>query len=339
MSSLQFDSLNFIRSGRAPLRCASRIILLVMFVALLSACKQENSQSPAGAVESGQPSLTESVESGSVNAADTTQIDASTVEPLIFPLMAGQHIEVGSITVTNTENSIIVMYETTEGWGITETHLDAALDYSGLHTNRAGNPVPGNFSYSTSHPEAVYSVTHVIDDLEWSAGMEIYLATHAVVVSQQGSETAWAGDMDFPGNNWAVYFTYTTQEPSADQRGQLQFAQAIYETAELGRGRPNLVQVEVQRVGGSQGSVSARYRITGGTAVIDRDYAIESATGLLEFLDGETSKIISIIIFDDNEYEQYESPYETIDMVLEESCCLGLQQTTQVQIFDDEELN
>ena len=41
----------------------------------------------------------------------------------------------------------------------------------------------------------------------------------------------------------------------------------------------------------------------------------------------------------DNEYEQYDSPYETIDVVLEESCCIGTQQATQVQIADDEELN
>ena len=119
-----------------------------------------------------------------------------------------------------------------------------------------------------------------------------------------------------------------TQDQNVDLRGKLQFSQAIYETAELGRSRRNLVQIEVQRVDGTQGDISARYTIVGGTATIDSDYVIESTTEVLEFSDGETSKIISIIILDDNEYEQYDSP-----------CCIGTQQATQVQIADDEELN
>ncbi|HEY5602102.1 MAG TPA: Calx-beta domain-containing protein [Gammaproteobacteria bacterium] len=339
MSSLQLRCLKIFGAGYAPYRCVSGIILLVIVIVLLPACKQETSQAQSGNAGSELPAVTEPVTLDSAGAVAAADAQAAAVEPLVIPLIAGQHMEVGTITVSNTDTSIIVVYETTGDWRITEIHLDVALDYSGLHTNRSGNPIPGQFDYSTCHPHPVSQVTYVIDDLEWSAGMPIYLATHAVVVSQQDNETAWAGDLDFPGKNWAVYFTYTTQEQSEDQRGQLQFAQAIYETAELGRGRPNLVHVEVQRAGGTQGTISAGYRITGGTASIDADYALESTTGVLEFLDGETSKVISIIIFDDNEYEQLESPYETIDLVLEDSCCLGPQQTTQVRIFDDEELN
>lgn len=319
------------------------IILLLFLVMMLPACKQESNQSTTLSVADGQPSLIESGGSDVTTAEEVSELsalDSSTVDPLVIPLLGGQYIEVGTITVTNTDTSILVVYETTADWAITETHLDAAVDYSGLHTNRSGNPIPGQFDFTTSHPEPVHNVTYVIDDLEWSAGMDIYLATHAVVVSAQGNETAWAGDQDFPGRNWATYFTYTTQElQTMDPRGQLQFAQGIYETAELGRGRPNLVEIEVQRVDGAQGTISARYTIIGGTATLDSDYAIDSTSGVLEFLEGETSKIISIIIFDDNEYEQYELAYETINLVLEESCCLGEQQTTQVQIFDDEELN
>ncbi|WP_455208484.1 Calx-beta domain-containing protein [Kaarinaea lacus] len=336
MDKFQFNGLGFIHVFKIGQGCVYRFVLLLVLIALLSACNEDDVQSNSVNVESDPPSL---AETGTTITPEIAGYDALSVEPLVLPLIAGQFLEVGTITVFNTETSIIVVYETTEEWGITETHLDAALDYSGFHTNRPGNPIPGRFDYSTSHPEPVQRVTHVIDDLDWSAGMDIYLATHAVVVSAQGNETAWAGDLDFPGNNWATYFAYTTQEQNVDPRGQLQFSQAIYETAELGRSRPNLVEIEVQRVGGAQGIISAHYVITGGTAVLDSDYAIASTTGVLEFLDGETSKIISIIILDDNVYEQYELAYETIDLGLEESCCLGTQQTTQVQIFDDEELN
>jgi hypothetical protein len=316
-----------------------RFVLFLVFMAFLSACNESEMQSASPMVESGQSLLIESDTSGTADETGTGGLDVFTTEPLVFPLLAGQYINVGTITVTNTDNSIVVVYETMDEWAITETHLDAALDYSGLHTTGSGNPVPGRFDYATSHPEPVYKVTHVIEDLDWSPGMDIYLATHAVVVSVQGNETAWAGDLEFPGRNWATYFTYTTREQNVDQRGQLQFAQAIYETAELGRSRRNLVEIEVQRVGGTEGVISARYSVIGGTATLNSDYVMESTSGVLEFLDGETSKIISIIILDDNEYEQYVSPYETIDLVLEESCCLGTQQTTQVQIADDEELN
>ena len=316
-----------------------KICVLVVVVMFLSACNQEDLSSASTASKPEQLSSAETNEVIVANDVSVTAIEQYLVDPIVITLIAGQHIEVGTITVTNTDTSIIVVYETTGEWSITETHLDAALDYSGLHTNRPGNPQPGRFDQQTSHPQPVMKVTHVIEDLEWSAGMEIYLATHAVVVSQQGEETAWAGDLDFPGRNWATYFTYMTQDQNVDLRGKLQFSQAIYETAELGRSRRNLVQIEVQRVDGTQGDISARYTIVGGTATIDSDYVIESTTEVLEFSDGETSKIISIIILDDNEYEQYDSPYETIDVVLEESCCIGTQQATQVQIADDEELN
>ncbi|WP_455365640.1 Calx-beta domain-containing protein [Kaarinaea lacus] len=320
-------------------RGIGNFVLLLLIVVVLTACKQESNEYSALSVDPEQPALIESGHIEDSSSVEPSILDAFGVDPLVIPLLGGQYIEVGTVTVVNTEASIIVVYETTQDWMITETHLDAALDYSGLHTNRSGNPIPGRFDYSTHHPDPVHSVTYVIDDLEWSAGMDIYLATHAVVVSAQGNETAWAGNLEFPGKNWATYFTYTAQQQTVDPRGQLQFGQAIYETAELGRGRPNLVEIEVLRVGGTQGTISARYTITGGTATLDSDYTIESTSGVLEFLDGETSKVISIIIYDDNEYEQYELAYETIDLVLEESCCLGDQQNTQVHIFDDEELN
>ena len=354
MMKLQLSSLVFDRIQITHLFSKCNIFLLLLIVLCLPACNDEGAISATSDSKTGkQPvvDLAESVESGEpdetidsveslTEVVDVTAVEQNLVDPIVIPLIAGQHIEVGSITVTNNETSIVIVYETTGEWGITETHVDVAVDYSGLHTTGSGNPQPGKFDQQTSHPQPVMKVTHVIDDLEWSVGMDIYIATHAVVVSQQGDETAWAGDLDFPGRNWATYFTYVTQEQKNENlRGQLQFGQAIYETAELGRSRKNLVQIEVQRIGGSEGDISARYSIVGGTATLDSDYVIETTSEVLEFLDGETSKIISIIILDDNEYEQYVLPYETIDLVLEDSCCLGTQQATQVQIFDDEELN
>jgi hypothetical protein len=278
---------------------------------------------------------------GQIDSIDDI-LDVPAAEPVVFPLIAGQHIEVGTVTVTNTQTAIVVVYDTIDGWGITETHVDAALDYSGLHTNRPGNPQPGRFDQQTHHPQPVTRVVHMIEDLDWVAGTPIYIATHAVVTSeQQGTETAWAGDQDFPGNNWATYLSYTTQDIVQDERGKLQFSQSVYEAFEAGRGRTYLVEIEVVRVDGSSGTISADYSVVGGTATYSEDpslsdYLIDSLQGTLVFPDGVTSQIITIVILDDMEYEV---PNETIELELSQSCCLADQTTAIVDITDDEELN
>ncbi len=342
MNKLQFRSTGYTRIHAASKFDYLKAFLLVLFVICMSACKKEESLNTMVDSETGQrisEELTEPVPAGQTELPDIQQL---LVEPVVIPLMAGQNIEVGTVTVANTEDKITVIYETFDGWSITETHLDIAVDYSGLATNKSGNPVPGKFDYQTSHPDALNEVTYEVDSIDWMAGMELYIATHAVVTSQQGTETAWAGDLEFPGRNWATYFTYVIQEPDNNPQGSLQFSKPVYFTEELGRSNKNLVIIEVERVGGATGTISAVYSIVGGTATNfdddpdNADYTIESSEGVLEFADGETLKTISIVILDDNDYE---FPNETILLDLRESCCLGSQVSTVVDITDDDELN
>src|SRR5690606_35448471 len=49
-------------------------------------------------------------------------------EKVIFPLTAGQTIDVGRITVANTETDLIINYQTTGDWYLQELHL-YVLDY------------------------------------------------------------------------------------------------------------------------------------------------------------------------------------------------------------------
>ena len=319
-----------------------KAFFLLIVVLCLAACNDEGEPLISTAPEQRQLISEESADPAATNEVQAVAIEQFSVDPVVIPLMAGQHIEVGTITVANSEDSITVVYETFDGWSITETHLDVALDYSGLATNKPGNPLPGKFDFQTSHPAPVNLVTYEVDSIEWESGMTIYVATHAVVTSQQGTETAWAGDLEFPGSSWATYFTYVTQEANSNPQGTLQFSQPIYFTDELGRSRKNLVVIEVERVGGSSGTISAIYNIVGGTATNldddpeNGDYAVESSAGVLEFADGEILKTISIIILDDNDYE---FPNETILLELRDSCCLGSQASTIVDITDDDELN
>lgn len=77
-----------------------------------------------------------------------------------------------------------------------------------------GNPTPGKFPYKATFEDGVTEYTFDIplpDDFK--AGYYLCFATHAVVeeiidgVTVQ-SQTAWAGDKEFSGKNWATYFCY-----------------------------------------------------------------------------------------------------------------------------------
>ena len=261
----------------------------------------------------------------------------SQIEPLVVPLLAGQHIDVGTVTVTNTETEILVTYQTKGDWLIKETHLDVELTYSGLNTTKKGNPIPGKFTYKTTHKSPVTEVSFTIENFGWSVDSELYIAAHAVVTSSQGTETAWGDGLDFPGNNWATYINYTVQAELQEQPGLLQFSDAVYTVTEPGRFvRFVDVVITVIRTDGAVGTISADYAIVPGTATEGRDYLVGSNTGTLVFEEGETEKTFTIKIADDS---QVEDDFETIKLILEASCCLGELNTALIEIEDDDELH
>jgi hypothetical protein len=88
---------------------------------------------------------------------------------------------------------------------------------------KTGNPKPGKFDYkqTSDPPDQEDDYTFLLTDLGFGADDEIYIAVHVVVVllDEYGNviqqETAWVcpdDGMDFPGANWATYFSYTVQE-------------------------------------------------------------------------------------------------------------------------------
>ena len=76
---------------------------------------------------------------------DGSQCPTTTVN-----LLAGQTINAGTVSVTNDADFIYVTYTTANGYLITQTHLyvgDCAL----IPVNGPGNPIPGQFPYSSAH--------------------------------------------------------------------------------------------------------------------------------------------------------------------------------------------
>jgi len=258
---------------------------------------------------------------------------AAAAEPRIVPLIAGQHIDAGSVSVSNTETTLTVTYQATGGWAITETHLDVATSYNGLYTNKAGNPQPGKFRYKTEHPAPVSEVTFTIDATAWAEGALLYIAAHAVVVSETDEETAWAGDLDFPGANWATYFTYTIQ--AVAQAGVVQFSQPEFPVEESSR--DTRVTLIVKRVGGSAGSLAVHYRTLDGTAIgnpVPRLGDYVSKSGTLTFGDGDDAdKSFDVVISTDPiDTDLFENFF--VELTTDDGCCLGDPSTTTVIIED-----
>lgn len=135
-------------------------------------------------------------------------------------LLAGQSIDAGDVCVTQSDGTVTVTYTTVDGWELSQTHLHAAEDASGVPQTRArrgqahGNPIPGRFDHAASHDPGVtttaYTFDRPVDDGTW------VLAAHAdVVQADQGrrAEGAWAdGERFVPDRgSWAMYVTIGDQ--------------------------------------------------------------------------------------------------------------------------------
>lgn len=121
-------------------------------------------------------------------------------------------IDVGDILVWNDTDYIYVKYSLIEGWWLTETHVHIASSMELIPQTKKGNPIPGHFDYKNEH-DYVSEFQYQIP-LSWSLGDQVYIAAHGEVkyiesTSIEIEESAWASGYEFPGNNWATYFTYT----------------------------------------------------------------------------------------------------------------------------------
>ena len=119
-------------------------------------------------------------------------------------LIAGQHYEAGTVTITVTEDQLIIKYTTNGDWTIDATHLSiGGCDDESIPTNGSGNPQIGHFEYHSEHSDGVNQVTYTfdLDDIP----DQFCFAAHAEVSGSTGEETAWAEGEEFSGNSWAMY--------------------------------------------------------------------------------------------------------------------------------------
>ncbi len=131
-------------------------------------------------------------------------------EEKVVDLIAGQHINIGKVTVSNDDTTLYVKYETTSDWPLKETHLYVGPE-SGIPLNGGGNPKIGHFPYSETHNN-VYSYTYEIDLADFDECFVV--VTHAV---SRGETAFGCGDKEFPGKRWGCYFDYCKQECEDDE--------------------------------------------------------------------------------------------------------------------------
>src|SRR5690606_19273634 len=105
-------------------------------------------------------------------------------------LLAGQHTDVGEVTVERVGDNLVIKYIVVPGWCATEYHLDAGWkNGSGqikrIPTDGGGNPMIGRFG-SSGDPDCVHliTVTVPLDHVRgegWTDGNPVVIAAHAVV--------------------------------------------------------------------------------------------------------------------------------------------------------------
>ena len=262
----------------------------------------------------------------------TGQAQTSCGEIVETVLLAGQNIPVGTVVVENDEQYLYVTYQTDGEWLITETHLDVATQPEDLKQTSKGNAVPGRFAHKSEHDPGVATVRHTIDLTAWPSGTQLYLAAHCVVVSASSSETAWAEGMDFPGNNWAMYFSYEVQscEPPPLEPGAIDLLPPTVVADEFGVS----ITLQLIRTNGSDGQATVVLDTQDITATVGEDYAMD--TNQVSFSDGETEKSIEVFILDDTNVEDDEQFGVHISEVT--GAEMGTNTSTICTIIDDDQI-
>lgn len=135
--------------------------------------------------------------------------------PTVVPFMAGQNIEMGSVTVANDADYVYVILEAVNNWVIGKSHVYVGTKEL-LPVNKNGNPQIGHFPYTSTHnPMVTYHMFKIErDKLPTSFTVAVHAEVHKIENGQLiQSETAWGKGLRFvTKGSWAMYFGYTIQE-------------------------------------------------------------------------------------------------------------------------------
>ncbi len=154
----------------------------------------------------------------------TTRDQADNGAPVTYGFWAGQHIDVGSLVVSNDEDNIYVTFNTSGNWWLQVTHLHISTTLQGIPSNKKGTPVPGQFEYQTIHNPRVQTYTYSVPNT-WAEGEDLVIAAHAEVVllDENGNviqeETGFGGDNAGTGPRWWFWAGYSVANDNTGNTG------------------------------------------------------------------------------------------------------------------------
>ncbi len=277
--------------------------------------------------------------SGTLNFANKETSKTFTVKILDDSTAEGS--ETATITLSNVTNGVSLGSPSTATLTIVDNESSSASSNSssagGVASSSSSNP-NGTFSFAasgygvrenagnatitvnrTAGTNGTVSVNYATANGTGTAGND-YSATSGTLTFSPGetSKTFTVGIMDDGsvdgaksfnvslsgqtgganiGNGSATVTVYDNEDTSTFGSGAIKLAKATYTVLESDK----KVDITVQRTSGTQGTVTVEYRTTNGSAVSGGDYT--HTTGVLTFLNGESSKIISIPVVDDSSIE------------------------------------
>lgn len=135
--------------------------------------------------------------------------------PVERAMLAGQTINVGTVTVWNDETNVYVHYLMTGDYKLKKTHLFVGA-CGGIPVNNSGNPRIGQYPYQTTHgTTGVQSYTYTIPKSSLPSTGCLCVSSHAEVVAYNASgqliftQTGWGqGEQINDGGSWAMKFGY-----------------------------------------------------------------------------------------------------------------------------------
>jgi hypothetical protein len=198
---------------------------MYFFVAVVFTACQKQRVDTVTPVSSEPTVIQNGTASVSETANSATPESFSTIPPCVVavetPLMAGQSINVGLVTVTNDETNVYVTYQTSGSYLVKKTHLFVG-SCDDIPVNNSGNPRIGQYPYQTTHGIGVASYTYTIPRSSLPAGC-LCVSAHAEVVAYNAagtvifSQTGWGfGEQINDGGSWAMKFDYCQQECEGD---------------------------------------------------------------------------------------------------------------------------
>lgn len=204
-----------------------KLLLPLCILVFAVACRKSAADLPAPVQQTVKPvSLSQAPSAINARLSSTGRIPdgytiSGCVTPMEVPLIAGQNINVGTVTVWNDAVNVYVAYQLDGDYKLTQTHLFAGTCGT-MPVNNSGNPQIGRFPFKQTHGAGVSLYVYTIPRSSLPIGC-LCIAAHAAIVAYNStgtivfSQTGWGqGSQVTGGGSWAMQFGYCIQDCTDD---------------------------------------------------------------------------------------------------------------------------